>query len=742
MKNIIKTTAVIFTILTFFACKQSTEKAIDQSVPDSLAGTFWDYTLPVDERVDDLISKLTLEEKCAQMLHDAPAIPRLNIPAYNWWNEALHGVARFGRATVFPQPIGMAATFDKELIERIASAISDEVRAKFNAAQKIENYAQYCGLTFWSPNVNLFRDARWGRGMETWGEDPYLTGTLGSAFVKGLQGNHEKYLKAAACAKHYVVHSGPEALRHNFNATPPKKDFYESYLPPFEMLVKDVNVEAVMCAYNRTYDEPCCGSPFLLKEILRDKWGFEGHILSDCWAINDFHEHHKATNTAEESVAKAIKAGLNLNCGNAFEYMESAVKKGLVSEEEVDQNLAVLLRTRFKLGLFDPVGLNPYNKIKPEVINCEEHKSMAKEAAAKSIVMLKNNDVLPLEKTTKYLFVIGPNAANIDALLGNYHGVSDDMTTILEGITSKVDPGTRLEYRHGFLLDRENINKVGWAISEARDADATIVVMGLNTLLEGEEGEAIASPFKSDRKDIKLPGKQLEYFKQIRDNDGKPLIVVLTGGSPIAIPEIHELADAVLFAWYPGEQGGMAVADILFGDAAPSGKLPLTFPYSVDQLPDYEDYSMDNRTYKYMIEEPLYPFGFGLSYTTFEFTNIKTDKKQYKNNEPVNISVTIKNTGNSEAEEVVQLYLTNTEASFRVPEYAMKAFKRLSMKAGETKTVDFKLMPEAFKNIDMDGHKILDPGEFKITAGSCSPGRRGVELGAPESVEVVVSIAN
>ncbi len=736
MKTIIKTTAVMITILAAFACQQSTEKAIDKSVPDSLAGTFWDYTLPVDERVDDLISKLTLEEKCAQMLHDAPAIPRLNIPAYNWWNEALHGVARFGRATVFPQPIGMAATFDEKLIKRIGTAISDEARAKFNAAQKIENYAQYCGLTFWSPNVNLFRDARWGRGMETWGEDPFLTGTLGSAFVKGLQGNNEKYLKAAACAKHYVVHSGPEGLRHHFNAIPPIKDFYESYLPPFEMLVKDANVEAVMCAYNRTFDEPCCGSPFLLKEILKDKWGFEGHILSDCWAINDFHENHQVTNTPEESVAQAIKAGVNLNCGNAFEYLEQAIEQGLVTEQEIDENLAVLLRTRFKLGLFDPANLNPYNKINTDVVNCKAHKALAKEAAAKSIVMLKNNGVLPLEKTTKYLFVIGPNAANVDVLLGNYHGVSDDMTTILEGITSKVDPGTRLEYRHGFLLDRENINKIGWAISEATDADVTIAVMGLNTLLEGEEGEAIASPFKSDRKDIKLPGKQLEYFKQLRDNDGKPLIVILTGGSPIAIPEIHELADAVLFAWYPGEQGGMAVADILFGDAAPSGKLPLTFPYSVDQLPDYENYSMQGRTYKYMDDEPLYPFGFGLSYTSFDYSKLQVNQ----DGEKITLSANVKNTGAFESEEVVQLYATTKDADFDVPMYDLKGFKRVMLKPGESKTVTFELTKNKMENIDNKGNSVFVKGEYTFYLGGSLPSQRSIDLGAQKPVSININL--
>ncbi len=734
---------IIMMIATFLltGCGDKKQEQTNQKLAPDKTGTFWDYTLPLDERVADLVSKLSVEEKIGQMKYNSPAIERLDIPAYNWWNEALHGVARFGRATVFPQPIGMAATFDEDLIYRVSSAISDEARAKFNAAVELNNLTQYSGLTFWSPNVNIFRDPRWGRGMETWGEDPYLTGKLAGAFVRGMQGDHPKYLKTASCAKHYVVHSGPEGDRHHFNAKPPVKDFHETYLPAFKSLVIDSKVESVMCAYNRTYDKPCCGSEYLLTDILREEWGFEGHIMSDCWGINDFHRHHKATKNQAESAALAIQSGVNLNCGTAFESLHEAYKQGLVSEEEIDQRLSTLLKTRFKLGLFDPPGMVPYNNISKDIVNSPEHKAIAREAAQKSIVLLKNKDkVLPLSKNVKRLFVIGPNAANVDALLGNYHGVSPDLNTILEGISAKVNLGTRMEYRHGFLLDRENVNKIGWALSEAREADVTIVVMGLNTLLEGEEGEAIASPFKSDREDIQLPGKQVEYLKQIKENNDKPVIVVLTGGSPLAIPEVHEHADAVLFAWYPGQEGGNAVADVLFGDVSPSGKLPLTFPYSVDQLPPYDEYSMEGRTYKYMEEKPLYPFGFGLSYANFEYTAMDAGGTKHALKDSVEVKVKIKNTGQTDGEEVVQLYLSDKEASFRVPRYDLKRFQRVSLKAGEENEIRFKLAAKDFYAINDEGEEVLEPGNFVLTVGGSSPGSRSRELGAPEPITAGIMI--
>ena len=736
MKTKFSYSLMLIVLLLIVSC--STTKKNEPVLSEDKKGTFWDYHLSLDERTADLISKLTLEEKMSQLRHDAPAIPRLYIPAYNWWNEALHGVARFGRATVFPQPIGMAATFDEDLIHRIGIVISDEARAKYNAAVSIGNRKQYTGLTFWSPNVNIFRDPRWGRGMETWGEDPFLTGELAGAFVDGMQGDHPKYLKTAACAKHYVVHSGPEADRHSFNAIPPQKDFYETYLPAFRKMVVEHHVEAVMCAYNRTFSEPCCGSTYLLTDILRKQWGFEGHILSDCGAINDFYRHHKVTESQAESAALALESGVDLNCGSAFKSLKAAYDQGLIAEEQVDERLTTLLKTRFKLGLFDPPSMNPYNDIKPDVVNSKKHKQLAREAAQKSIVLLKNeNNTLPLSKDLKEIMVVGPLASSVDAMLGNYYGTSDEITTILEGISGKIHLGTRMDYRHAFLLDRKNLNPLSYGIGEAKRADVTIAVIGLSTLLEGEEGEALASDYKSDRKNIKLPGAQAEYLKEIAEARGedKPLIVVITGGSPIAIPEVEEFADAILFAWYPGEQGGHAVADLIFGDVSPSGRLPMTFPKSVDQLPDYEDYSMENRTYKYMKAKPQFPFGFGLSFTSFEYSNLKLNKESVKAGESVEVNCIIKNTGNMEGEEVVQLYLKDKDASVRVPEFSLNGINRIHLKPGETKEVSFTIKPDMMEIIDENGGGTIEPGEFQVFVGGAAPVPRSIELGAPQPLK-------
>ncbi|MEM9673050.1 MAG: glycoside hydrolase family 3 C-terminal domain-containing protein [Bacteroidota bacterium] len=691
--------------------------------------------LPMEDRINDLISQLTLDEKIAQLNYDAPAIDRLNIPSYNWWNEALHGIARNGRATVFPQAIGLAATFDDSLLFRVATAISDEARAKYEAAQALGNRGRYTGLTFWSPNVNIYRDPRWGRGQETYGEDPYLTSRMGVAFVKGLQGDHPTYLKAAACAKHYVVHSGPEGERHTFNATPPRKDFHETYLPAFEALVKEADVEIVMCAYNRTYDEPCCGSSFLLQDILREQWGFDGHVTSDCWALVDFHEYHKVTQSPEASAALAFRNGVNVNCGSTSPYLKGAIDQNLISEEEIDQALYPLLRTRFRLGLMDPPERNPFADISPNVINSPEHQALALQAAEKSVVLLKNDGVLPLKRDLEYLYVIGPNATNGDILLGNYNGVTPNLSTVLEGIAGKVDAGTKVDYRHGFLLDRENINPVDWASGDAKEADATVVVMGLSGLLEGEEGESLASPTKSDRFDIRLPQNQVDFLKKLRQDNTKPLIVVLTGGSPVAMPEVHELADAVLYAWYPGEAGGTAIANILFGDVSPSGRLPITFPRSVDQLPPYEEYAMPDRTYRYMQEEPLYPFGFGLSYTQFTYQDLKLGTEKLKRGDSLQVQVTVKNTGNGQAEEVVQCYLTDREASVRAPLYSLKEFRRVCLAPGQQTTVTFTLPSKAMQLIDEEGNAQWEKGEFQVTVGGASPGERSVALGAAKPVQ-------
>ena len=700
---------------------------------------FMDPGQPMEARIQDLIGRLTLEEKVSLLSYDAAAVPRLGVPKYNYWNEALHGVARAGKATVFPQAIGMAATFDDHLVNRVATAISDEARAKFNLAQAAGNTARYRGLTFWSPNINIFRDPRWGRGQETYGEDPYLTSRMAVSFIKGLQGNNPNILKTAACAKHYAVHSGPEGLRHEFNAIVSQKDLWETYLPAFEASVK-TGVEAVMGAYNRTLGEPCCGSKFLLADILRGRWGFQGHVVSDCWAIQDFHQHHRVTETAEQSAALALKQGTDLNCGDTYLlYLISAVKQGLVEEEQVDIALARVLRTRFKLGLFDPPQNNPYRNIPPDIVGGSEHKALAREAAQKSIVLLKNNGCLPLRKNLDFVYVIGPMATSAQVLLGNYYGVSDELVTILEGITAKLGPSSSIQYRQGTLAYQSNLNPIDWDSDVAQRADVTLAVVGLDNMLEGEEGAALASPTKGDRLDIRLPSQQIDLLKKMRRNSDT-LVVVVTGGSPVAMPEVHEMADALLYVWYPGQQGGNAVADVLFGDIAPSGRLPVTFPASLDQLPPYEDYSMSGRTYRYMTEEPLYPFGFGLSYSTFTYGDPILSSKVIRRNEGLTCRVNVTNTGSVNADEIVQLYLTDLEASVTVPRFALKGFQRVTLETGQTKTVAFKLSPEDMALVNDKGQRIVEPGRFKITIGGCSPGARGMAMGASKPAEALFAV--
>ena len=701
---------------------------------------YMNYSLPVDDRVDDLISRMSLEEKASQMMDAAAELPKLNIPRYGWWSEALHGVARAGKATVFPQAIGMAATFDPVLIKEVSSAISDEGRAMYNVAIK-RGFHEICqGLTFWSPNVNIFRDPRWGRGHETYGEDPFLTGTIGAAFVQGMQGDNPKYLKTAACAKHYAVHSGPEGLRHVFNAVVSDKDLYETYLPAFKALV-DVNVEAVMCAYNRTDDEPCCGSNRLLTRILRQDWGFKGHVVSDCGALANIHGDHHFTKTAEETVALAIKNQVNLNCGDTYKSIPLAVKQGLVTEAEVDQALHKLLKTRFKLGMFDPEGVNPYSKLGQEVVHSEAHKALARKVAQKSIVMLKNNGALPIAKDCKYVFVTGPNAGNVDVLLGNYYGISDDMSTILEGIAGKIADGSKIGYRYGILPDRENLNPMDWSTGMANEAEITVAVLGTSPMNEGEEGEAIASSDKGDRLDTRLPESQLNYLKKLRQAAGaKKIVVILTGGSAITSPEIQELADAVLFVWYPGEQGGKAVADVLFGDANPSGRLPVTFPKSINDIPDFENYSMVGRTYRYMEKEPLYPFGFGLSYTQFNYSNLKLSTDKIKKGGSVTASFTVTNTGQLAGDEVAQLYITDLQASFRVPIQSLKGIKKINLTPGASQDMSFVITPDMMSSVDETGKSVIEKGTIQLVIGGASPGKRSLELGAAEFLKGTFAI--
>jgi beta-glucosidase len=696
-------------------------------------------SLSIDARTADLVSRLSLQEKVWQMMNNTPAIPRLHIPAYDWWNECLHGVARSGIATIFPQPIGMAATFDDGLVGKVASAVSDEGRAMYNAAVKKGYHAQFGGLTFWTPNINIFRDPRWGRGQETYGEDPYLTTQMGVALVKGLQGDDPKYLKVAACAKHYAVHSGPERLRHTFDAEVSQKDLWDTYLPAFHALV-DAKVEAVMCAYNRTNGEACCGNTYLLQDVLRNQWGFKGHIVSDCDAIADIFDGHKLAASKTGAAALALQRGVNLNCGDTYLSLTDAVKQGLVTEKLIDSSLSVLLRTRFKLGLFDPAGSNPYDRIPESVINSPGHRALAKTVAEKSIVLLKNNGVLPLSSGLKKYYITGPNAASIDVLIGNYYGVNPRLVTILEGLAAQAQPGSQMTFRQGVLLDRDNVNPIDWASSEARTADATIAVLGISGMLEGEEGESLASPSFGDRLDYNIPRNQVDYLKKLKNGNKNPVIAVITGGSPMNLAEVQELADAVLLVWYPGEEGGNAVADILFGKVSPSGKLPVTFPRSYDQLPPYTDYSMKGRTYRYMSAEPLYPFGFGLSYTSFSYSGLVLSKSVIGKEETLTAEVTITNTGKFSSDEVAQLYITHEGAGPDAPLYALKGFRRVTIAAGSSAKVSFSLGPDQLALVNQQGKSIVPAGRIRISVGGSLPGKRSEELGAAKAVVGEITI--
>lgn len=710
---------------------ENTKKHMNNDLP-----IYLDPDQPLEKRVEDLVSRLTLEEKISQMIYASSAIPRLGIPEYNWWNECLHGVARAGIATVFPQAIGMAASFNDELLYKVACAISDEGRAKHHEFVRQGDRGIYKGLTFWSPNVNIFRDPRWGRGQETYGEDPYLSGRMGVAFIKGIQGDHPTYLKAVATPKHFAVHSGPEPLRHSFDARVSIKDLRETYLPAFKECVKEGKAEAIMGAYNRVNGEPCCASTTLLQKILRDEWGFEGHVVSDCGAIYDIHAHHKVTNSPEESAALAVNAGCDLNCGRVFESLVNAVKQGLVSEETIDRAVKRLFRARFKLGMFDPPERVPYVQIPYEVNDCEEHRRLAREMARESIVLLKNEGgLLPLKKDLRAVAVIGPNADNKSVLLGNYNGTPSKYVTALEGIRAKVSPYTKVYYAEGCELTRTEPTYWGYeatggfaeALAVAERADVVIMCLGLTSELEGEEGDAARSTTGGDKTSLDLPGMQEELLKAVCAT-GKPVVLVLFSGSPVSINWAQENVPAILQAWYPGEEGGTAIADVLFGDYNPAGRLPVTFVKSLDQIPSFTDYSMKGRTYRYMEDEPLYPFGYGLSYTTFEYSNLKLSAEVIEAGQPITVSVDVKNTGNMAGDEVVQLYLKDLAASVDVPIHELKGFRRIKLLPGETKTVTFTLTPRQMAIIDNEGRCILEPGRFRVTVGGRQPDKRSEAL--------------
>ena len=692
--------------------------------------------LSFEERVKDLVSKMTLDEKTSLMRYDSPAIERLNIPSYNWWNEALHGVARAGVATMFPQAITMAAMFDDKLIFEIADAISTEGRAKYNECQKSGDNDIYKGITFWSPNINIFRDPRWGRGHETYGEDPYLTSRLGIAFIKGLQGNHEKYLKAAACVKHFAVHSGPEIERHSFNAKVSKKDLRETYLAAFKECINETNVESVMGAYNRLNDEPCCGSKTLLGDILRGEWEFKGHIVSDCFAIKDFHENHKVTADVLESIALAVNNGCDLNCGKLYEHLMDAVNKGLISEDKINESVTRLLMTRMKLGMFDDPKNVPYSKISYEKNDSPEHHELSLKAAKKSIVLLKNkNNLLPLNKNKiKRLAVIGPNANSREALIGNYFGTASQYITILEGIGKNISKNSRIFYAEGCHLYKEKFSffskkndRLSEAVAATERSDVVIICLGLNAAIEGEEGD-VGNDFPGgDKKDLNLLKSQQNLLETITAV-GKPVILVLLSGSALAVDWADKNVDAIIQGWYPGSFGGEAVASIIFGDESPAGKLPVTFYKTSEELPDIHDYSMKGRTYRYMKNEALYPFGYGLSYTKFRYSNIRLSKDKITIGENLICSADIKNIGYYDSDEVVELYLKDAAASVTVPKWELKGFKRIHLKAGKKANVEFNITSRQMALIDNDGKCIIEPGFFEIYIGGSQPDKRSQEL--------------
>lgn len=827
--------------------------------------------LPIEQRVNDLVSRMTLEEKVLQMQNGAPAIERLGVPAYDWWNEALHGVARAGYATVFPQAIGLAATWDTTLMHDVADVISTEARAKHHEAVRNNQHGRYQGLTFWSPNINIFRDPRWGRGQETYGEDPYLTARLGVEFVKGLQGNDPRYFKVIATPKHYAVHSGPEPERHSFDAKAYERDLRETYLPAFRDTIVEAKAYSVMCAYNRTNGEPCCINKKLMVDILRGEWGFDGFVVSDCGAVYDIWHGHKFVKTEAEASALAVKAGTDLTCGTEYPSLVQAVKNGLITEAEIDTSLKRLMTARFRLGMFDPPEMVPYARIPFSQNDTPEHRQLALKTARESLVLLKNtNRTLPLKKDLKSIAVIGPNADAPEVLWGNYYGYPSRLITPLAGIRNAVSANTKVTYALGstlagesvvtvpssvlsvdgkpgikaeyfnnqelrgepatvrtderidfnwgrykptpqlnenafsvrwsgklrpvesgtytlgftaddgarlyldgkllvdawsanptktvtkevaleagrnydlrmeyFQTNREAVAKLVWsyprleerlideAVTAVKAADASVLVLGISAGLEGEEMTVKVEGFRGgDRTDLSLPRPQEALLKAVAAT-GKPVVVVLLSGSALAVNWANDNVPAIVHAWYPGGEGGTAVADVLFGDYNPAGRLPVTFYKSVDQLPPFTDYSMQGRTYRYFKGEPLYPFGFGLSYTNFAYTNLRFDARSVKAGRTVNVTVDVKNVGDRAGDEVVQLYVTDVVASVPVPIRSLTGFDRISLRPGEKRTVTFNITPRQMSLIDDGGKRVIEPGEFLVSAAGGQPGFKGTPV--------------
>jgi beta-glucosidase len=838
-----------------------------------LAAPFKNPSLSVDKRVDDLVSRMTLEEKVSQMMNAAAPIERLGIPGYDWWNEALHGVARAGYATVFPQAIGLAATWNPDLIHTVADVISTEARAKHHEFARQGQRRRYQGLTFWSPNINIFRDPRWGRGQETFGEDPYLTSKLGVAFVRGLQGSDPRYLKVIATPKHYAVHSGPEPERHSFDANSDERDLRETYLPAFRATVVEARAESVMCAYNRTNTEPCCANKKLMIDILRNEWGFDGYVVSDCGAITDIWKGHRFAKSEAEASAVSVKMGTDLACGREYAALIEAVKKGLIRERDIDLSLKRLMAARFKLGMFDPPDMVAYARIPFSENDKPAHRELALKTARESIVLLKNeNKTLPLKKDVKTIAVLGPNADVVEVLLGNYFGQPSKYVTPLAGIRNKVAPATTILYAPGtykvgvsaapvsaavlsisgagsaaglkgeyfnnpefkgapalvrtdaqldfdwgsfspapqlvadgfsarwagkllapqsgkyqlgaagngglrvyidgqLLIDEpsnrrtrtfvKEISLVAgryydvrleyvegnnpyaaarlvWAppdgpktlltdaLSKARLADVVVMVLGISPLVEGEEMEVPFEGFRGgDRTEIGLPRQQEELLKEVQAV-GKPVVLVLLSGSALAVNWASNNVPAIVAAWYPGEEGGTAIADVLFGDYNPGGRLPVTFYKSASQLPPFEDYRMQGRTYRYFKGDPLYPFGFGLSYTAFRYDNLKLSAGKINAGGGITVNVTVQNTGDRTGDEVVQMYVTALSASVPVPVRSLAGIKRVSLRPGEKQSITFAIGAEQMSIINAQGNRVVEPGEFLISVGGKQPGFSGL----------------
>ena len=677
-----------------------------------------------------LVEQMTIEEAAGQLRFDAPAVERLGVPAYNWWNEALHGVARAGVATMFPQAIGLAACFDPAMMQELGDISSTEGRAKYNASAAHGDRDIYKGLTFWSPNVNIFRDPRWGRGHETFGEDPYLTSEIGCAYVRGLQGDGE-YLKSAACAKHFAVHSGPEALRHAFDARPTAKDMAETYLPAFKALVQDAGVEAVMGAYNRTNGEPCCGSEALMVDLLRGEWGFEGHFVSDCWAIRDFHEHHKVTGSEQESAALALKMGCDVNCGCTYQHLMDAYSNGLVKENEIRESAIRLFTTRYLLGIMEGQETE-FDKIPYTVVESREHLNKAHEASLKSCVLLKNDGALPLDTDKiKTLGVIGPNANSRISLIGNYHGTSSRYITVLEGLQDALPEDVRVLYSEGCHLFRSKAENLGMqddrmseALTVAENADAVVLVVGLDETLEGEEGDTGNADASGDKLDLLLPKPQRQMIDAVLAV-GKPTVIVLMAGSAIDLGEAADKANAVLLSWYPGARGGKAVAELLLGKASPSGKLPVTFYHQkqMEEMPDFTDYLMEGRTYRYVENEPLYPFGYGLTYGDVYVS----EAKAVKDEEGVKVTLTVKNDGAVDTQDVVQVYCQNEGSAFAPKHPRLCAFKRMAVPAGQSVTAEIAVPQDRLLVIDDQGKPVCE-GDIVLYAGMGQPDGKTAKL--------------